>query len=195
MDSESSPEGGQEPVRLPDTDARMKEISRIAAEIEEVNRKIAAERALQPTVEDAEEDPEFLEFGNEMSGEEQAEWMQNLRSRLQEHRDDIARIPGGVVLLQRLDDMTKHKEILARLEDETQDVILQTYADEADIATRLSMAKIEMMRYLENLTDDQWQEMPPEKRGNAVDLLNQWNSGEREEILSQLPIEIRRRYE
>lgn len=195
MDSESSAEGGQEPIQRPDTDARMKEITRITADIEEVNRKIAAERALQPTVEDAEEDPEFLEFWNEMSGEEQAEWMQNLRSRLQEHRDDIARIPGGVVLLQRLDDMTKHKAILARLEDEAQDVILQTYADEADIATRLSMAMIEMMQYLKNLTDDQWQEMPPEKRGNAVDLLNQWNSGERDEILSQLPIEIRRRYE
>ena len=146
-------------------------------------------------VEEVEEDPEFLEFWNGMSGEEQAEWVRNLRSKLEEHRDDVARIPGGDALLQRLDGITKHQETLARLEDEAQDVILQTYADEADIATRLSMAMIELMRHLENLTDEQWQEMPPEKRGNAVDLLNQWNNGEREEVLSQLPIEIRRRYE
>ena len=173
----------------------MKEIARIAAEIEEVNRKIEEDRSLHPVAEGVEKDPEFLEFWNTMSGDEQIEWMQNLRSKLEEHRDEIERLPGGDGLLQRLDGITKHQEALARLEDEAQDMILQTYADEADVSTRLSMAMIELMRHLENLTDEQWQEMPPEKRGNAVDLLNQWNNGQREEVLSQLPIEIRRRYE
>ncbi len=142
-----------------------------------------------------EKNPEFLKFWHGMSRDEQTEWMQNVRNSVEEHRDEIGMIPGGDALLQRLDGIARHQEILARLEEEADDMILQSHADEADVTTRMSMAMIELMGHMENLTDEQWQEMPPDKRGNAVDLLNQWNNGEREAVLSQLPIEIRRRYE
>ena len=57
------------------------------------------------------------------------------------------------------------------------------------------MAMAEMMKAFGKLTEEDWQDIPPDKRAGMVDLLNAWHDGQREACLSQLPIEIRRRYE
>jgi hypothetical protein len=196
MDSESLPQGGQEPVRRPDVEARKRDIARITSEIEEVRRQIQAERDLDPMVEKAwNEDPEVIEGWEMMSREEQSEWIGNLRKFVEEHREDLAEVREVGGLLDRLERISKHQDSLIRLEDEAQDLILQSHADEAEAMTRMIVAMAEIMRSMENFTEEEWQDIPPDNRAGMMDLLHAWQDGQREACLSQLPIEIRRRYE
>jgi hypothetical protein len=53
----------------------------------------------------------------------------------------------------------------------------------------------EMMKAMEQFTEKDWLDIPPDSRAGLVDLLNAWHNGQREEFLSQLPIDIRRQHE
>lgn len=196
MDSESFPQGGKEPIRRPDVEARKREIARITSEIEEVRRQIQAERDFQPVVEKTwHEDPEAIEGWEMMTHEEQHEWITNIRKFVDEHREDLAEVPEVDGMLDRLERISKHQDSLIRLEDEAQDLILQSHADEAEATTRMIVAMAEIMKSMEKFTEKDWQDIPPDNRAGMVDLLNAWHDGQREACLSQLPIEIRRRYE
>lgn len=196
MDSESLPQGDPEPVRQPDVAARKREIARITSEIEEVQRQIQAERDLHPPVEHAGSgDAEAVEGWSMMSHEEKREWIAGLRKTVDEHRDEFADVPEVEGYLERLERITEHQEALTRLEDEAEDLILQNHADEADASTRLIMAMAEIMTRMENFTEEDWQDLPTDSRVGLLDLLHAWHDGQREACLSQLPIEIRRRYE
>jgi hypothetical protein len=196
MDSESLPQGGQEPVRRPDVEARKREIARIASEIEEVKRQIQAERELHPPVDTTGmEESEGMEGWETMSREERQEWIGNIRKFVNEHQEDLAEVPEVDGLLDRLERISKHQDSLMRLEDEAQDLILQTHADEAEATTRLIVRMAEMMKAMEKFTEKDWLDIPPDSRAGLVDLLNAWHNGQREEFLSQLPIDIRRQHE
>ncbi len=98
-------------------------------------------------------------------------------------------------MLDRLERISEHQEALIRLEEEAEEIALQSHADEADATTRLIVALADIMKAMDKFTDDDWQDIPPENRAGMVDLLNKWNNGQREACLAQLPIEIRRKYE
>lgn len=196
MDSESLPQGGQEPALRPDVEARKKNIARISSEIEEVRRQIQAERDLHPAAGvTGIEDPEAMEGWEMMSREEQREWIGNLRKFMEEHRQDFSEAPEVAGMLDRLERISEHQDALIRLEDEAQDLILQSHADEAEATTRMIVAMAEIMKCMEKFTEEDWQDIPPDNRAGMVDLLHAWHDGQREACLSQLPIEIRRRYE
>jgi hypothetical protein len=196
MDSESLPQGGQDPAGRPDVEARKTEIARITSEIEDVKRQIQAERDLHPAAgQSGIDDPDTVAGWETMSREEQREWIANMRAFADDHREELANVPEVHGLLDRLDRIMKHQDSLNRLEDEAQDLILQTHADEAEAKTRMIVAMAEIMRAMENFSEADWQAIPPGQRGGMMDLLNAWHNGEREACFSELPIEIRRRYE
>lgn len=176
-----------------DIEARKRELARIAAEIDELKRLIEADRELYPVAQES--GTEGMEEWQTMSSEEQIEWIGNVRRFMEEHREELAEIPDVAGTFERLQRLSKRHAALIRLEDEAQELILQSHADEAEAATRLIVAMMEIMEKMEEFTEDDWHDIPPDKRAGMVDLLNAWHAGQREVCLSQLPIELRRRYE
>lgn len=190
-----SPEEGRGEIDESGIKERAREIARIAAEIREVKREIEAGREDLPEEKPFENNPDFKAFWDEMSRGERLEWLRGFRQNLEDHRDEIAAVPGGDEVLERLAKFAKHQDALIRLNEEAEELALQTQADEADATARLAVNMADLMQHWENFTEEQWQEIDPAERGKLMDLLNEWRNGERENCLSKLPIEIRRRYE
>lgn len=196
MPPEATPEPENEPIQRPDVEARRREIERIAAEIAQVRGEIEAGR-MEPVELTAEEQAR-REAWEAMEPEEKLEATRDLRGFLEENRDEIAaELPKANVdeAIAHLALAAERVERLVALEEELMELVLQTQADQADVSTRMVVRVVEMMGAMENFTEEDWQKMEPAARGTMVDLLTRWHNGQREVCLSQLPIELRRRYE
>ena len=196
MTPDATPEPENEPIRRPDVEARMREIERIRDEIAKVRDEIEADRV--EAVEVTEEERAGREAWDEMTPEEKMDAVRDLQAFLEESRDEIAKsIPEANVeeAITRLNAGAERVERLRRLEEELMELVLQTNADQADVATRLVVSMAEMMRTMENFTEEDWRDIAPAERVGMMDLLNEWNGGRKELVLGQLPIELRRRYE
>lgn len=196
MTPDATPEPENEPIQRPDVEARMREIERIREEIAQVRGEIDADRV--EAVEMTEEARAQKEAWDEMTREEKLDAVRDLQAFLEENRDEIAAdIPEANVdeEIARLKTGAERVERLARLEEELMELVLQTHADQADAATRLMVAMAEMMCAMENFTEEDWRNIAPAERMGMLDVLNEWNGGRKAEVLEQLPIELRRRYE
>jgi hypothetical protein len=198
MTPEASPEPENEPIKRPDVEERMRAIERVGEEIAKVRAEIEEGRLEAPR-KVTDEEREHLEAWAAMTSEERAEWLLGFRKILEEHRDEIAAaaIPELDVdkMIGRLSAKADRVERLARLEEELTELMLQTFADQADCEARLAVGVAETMKYWEDFTEEQWQAITPGDRIKMMDLLNEWNGEQKEAHLAQLPIEIRRRFE
>lgn len=87
-----------------------------------------------------------------------------------------------------LNDGTQFSEALERLADRMEDLKMEMFALQGQAATRILTQQARMLEHLSSQPRDSLSE-------EARDLVRQWQEGERERCLSQLPIEIRRRIE
>jgi|GEM_PF-4039451 len=196
MSAKPTPSPEDEPIQRPDVEARILEMRRIQQEIARVRGEIESERG--ETAAMTEEEQERRAAWDSMTSEEKAESLRELRALLEDNREEFEmNLPEANVdlAISHLDASAARVVLLERLEDELADLLLQTHADQADVTTRLVVRMAEMMHRIENLTEQEWQDIPPSDRAGMMDLLNEWNGGRKAEILGQLPIEVRRRFE
>lgn len=138
----------------------------------------------------------ITEVWDELSTEEKLEWLENFLKVADEQWDELSQHPE---IAGPIEGMRKLALTIRQSLDEEEQIVeqlLQSEADAADGQAQLHLAMAEFMKKFENLGDAEWDEMPTEKRLKLMDLINDWNhGGGREEVLSILPREIRRRYE
>jgi hypothetical protein len=194
MDEESF-QTGESPEK-PDLEALLKELARINREIEAIRGERGPDQGTMPPVEPDEDRMVLItDVWQELSDEEKSEWLENFLRVADEQWEEISANPELAVLVDRLRAVARDRQKLIEAEDKLTEALLQATADHADAMTLQQTVLADMMKHFENLADEDWQEMETSKRLKLMDLLTEWNNGGREECLSQLPIEIRRRYE
>lgn len=145
----------------------------------------------------AEVDRDWEEAWREMGMEEQDESLEQMLATLRERRQQIeAKFPEadveGVIarLAVRVEEQRRHT---ARVR-ETEEAWLQAVADVADAEANLMVMVAEVMKGVEDFTEEQWEALPVGIRGDLMDRLQAWRR-DKERFLSQLPIEERRKLE
>lgn len=142
-------------------------------------------------------DHEWEAAWREMSMEEQDESLERLLAVLKERRAEIkAKYPEkdveGMItdLAGRLEEQRRHTERCR----ETEEAWLQAVANEAEAEANLTVMLAEVMKGVENLTEEQWDALPVDIRMEMMNRLQEWER-DKERFLSQLPIEQRRKLE
>jgi curved DNA-binding protein CbpA len=138
----------------------------------------------------------ITEVWDELSDEEKIEWLDNFLKVAEEQWDDISKHPDIAGPVEDLREVAMQMKQSFAEEEQAVEELLQTQADAAEKQAQLHVVMAEFVKHFENLGEAEWEEMPTENRLRLMDLLNDWNhGGGREEVLSILPIEVRRRYE
>ena len=142
-------------------------------------------------------DVEWEEAWREMSMEEQDETLEKMLAALTEHRDEIqAKSPETDVdgMIARLAVTLEEQRRRTEQVRETEEAWLQSVANLADAETNLTVMFAEIMKDVENFTEERWAALPVGMRMEMMDQLQEWQQ-EKGRILSELPIEERRRLE
>lgn len=141
--------------------------------------------------------PDWEEAWREMGMEEQDEYMDQMLAKLKEHREEIAeKFPEADVegAIARLSATAEERHRLTARVRETEEEWLQALANEADAEANLTVMMAAIMKDVENFTEEKWAELPVGLRTEMMNQLQEWQR-DKEEILSQLPIEERRKLE
>lgn len=94
----------------------------------------------------------------------------------------------------KLEELRRDLRQSAETVQKAEDQLLQTTADLAEADAMLTIALLDTLRSLEELSDAEWDAMEPEQRKTTWEALEELR-GRREEMLESLPLEERRKWE
>lgn len=179
----------------------------------EKSGRVPDEAGDQPDLERAQAMAEFAELekllqeplpaeGDDLYSEASAErWRRSnlVLTFLEKHRAQLRDVDfnGKDVeeMLAAFKEQRKEVEEIRRVEDEAQGQLYHAAANYAEANTELQVALFEWMSELEELSAEQLEALPIEKRNEIIDLILRWQNVERQECLEQLPIDLRRKLE
>lgn len=137
------------------------------------------------------------EVFRDMDMEEQDEVLEQMLAWLKAHPEEMkAKFPEEDVeaMVARMTERVEAQRRLTAEVRKTEEAWLQSVADVADAEAKLTVMLGQIMNDVENFTEERWAALPVGMRAELMNHLQEWQQ-DKERILSQLPMEERRRLE